>query len=109
MDFFKKKTHTGWVMEFVMNNETIKKVLEEARHELTTLHNLTVTDNIESGVTWIVDTSNILKLLDTALKEPVDTEEKVELISFHIKAFSTESFKNKLVSELVNFTTNRRD
>ncbi|WP_111861307.1 hypothetical protein [Acinetobacter sp. CFCC 10889] len=106
---FKKKTHTGWVMEFVMNNETIKKVLEEARHELTTLHNLTVTDNIESGVTWIVDTSNILKLLDTALKELVDTEEKVELISFHIKAFSTESFKNKLVSELVNFTTNRRD
>lgn len=56
-------------MEFVMNNEVIKKALEDARHELTALHNLTVTDNIESGVTWVTDVSSTLKLIDDVLNE----------------------------------------
>ena len=58
----------GW-MEFVMKNDVIKKALEEAQHELTTLHNLTVTDNVESGVTWVVDVGCVLKLVDDALNE----------------------------------------
>ncbi|WP_161553509.1 hypothetical protein [Acinetobacter wuhouensis] len=52
-----------------MSNEAIKKALEDARHELTTLHNLTVTDNIESGVTWVTDVSSTLKLIDDVLNE----------------------------------------
>lgn len=52
-----------------MNNEIIKKALQEAQHELTTLHQLTVTDNIESGVTWVVEISHILELLKNALNE----------------------------------------
>ena len=57
-------------MEFIeMNYEKIKKVLEEAQHELTTLHNLTVTDNVESGVTWVTDTSQVLMLIDEILSE----------------------------------------
>ena len=56
-------------MEFVMKNDVIKKALEEAQHELTTLHNLTVTDNVESGVTWVVDVGCVLKLVDDALNE----------------------------------------
>jgi hypothetical protein len=52
-----------------MNYEKIKKVLEEAQHELTTLHNLTVTDNVESGVTWVTDASQVLMLIDEILSE----------------------------------------
>ena len=52
-----------------MKNDVIKKALEEAQHELTTLHNLTVTDNVESGVTWVVDVGCVLKLVDDALNE----------------------------------------
>lgn len=57
-------------MEFVeMNCEKVKKVLEEAHHELTTLHNLTVTDSIESGVTWVTNTDHVLKKINDLLKE----------------------------------------
>lgn len=56
-------------LESVMDNEAIKKALEDAQHELTTLHNLTVTDNIESGVTWVTDVSGTLKLIDDVLNE----------------------------------------
>ena len=56
-------------MEFVMNYETIKKVLEEVQHELTTLHNLTVTDNVESGVTWVIDTTPTIKLINGLINE----------------------------------------
>lgn len=52
-----------------MKNEIIKKALEEAQHELTTLHNLTVTDNVDSGVTWVTDLSHTLDLLNDALNE----------------------------------------
>ena len=48
-------------------SENVKKALEDARHELVTLHNLTVTDNIESGETWVVDTTPIVQLIDGAL------------------------------------------
>lgn len=57
-------------LEFIeMNYGKIKKVLEEAQHELTTLHNLTVTDNVESGVTWVTDASQVLMLIDEILSE----------------------------------------
>ncbi|MBK5647300.1 hypothetical protein [Acinetobacter bereziniae] len=52
-----------------MNQELIKTALLVARHDLTTLHNLTVTDNTESGVKWVTDTNESLKLLDDALIE----------------------------------------
>ena len=52
-----------------MNYETIKKVLEEVQHELTTLHNLTVTDNVESGVTWVIDTTHTIKLINGLINE----------------------------------------
>lgn len=57
-------------MEFIkMNQETIKQALLAAQHELTTLHNLTVTDNVESGVTWVTDTNDILKLINIVLSQ----------------------------------------
>lgn len=70
MDLLKRKptAGVGWV-ESTMINEAIKKALEDAQHELTTLHNLTVTDNIESGVTWVTDVSSTLKLIDDVLNE----------------------------------------
>jgi len=52
-----------------MDQELIKKALLVARHDLTTLHNLSVTDNTESGVKWVTDTNDSLKLLDAALSE----------------------------------------
>ena len=45
----------------------IKEALEQARHELTTLHNLTATDYVESGETWVTDTASIVQLIDGAL------------------------------------------
>lgn len=52
-----------------MNHEAVKQALLAAQHELTTLHNLTVTDNVESGRVWVADTSHILKLISDALNE----------------------------------------
>ncbi|AOA57556.1 hypothetical protein [Acinetobacter larvae] len=49
------------------NQDVILKALLAAQHELTTLHNLTVTDNIESGVTWITNTNEALQLINLAL------------------------------------------
>ncbi|EPF73809.1 hypothetical protein [Acinetobacter rudis] len=49
------------------NQDVILKALLAAQHELTTLHNLTVTDNIESGVTWITNTNEALQLIALAL------------------------------------------
>ena len=48
-------------------SKNVKKALEDARRELVTLHNLTVTDNIESGETWVVDTTPIVQLIDGPL------------------------------------------
>lgn len=52
-----------------MNCEKVRKVLEEAHHELTTLHNLTVTDSVESGVTWVTNTDYVLKKINDLLEE----------------------------------------
>lgn len=52
-----------------MSNDNIKKVLEEARHELTTLHNLTVTDSIESGITWVTDTTSVIEIINKTISE----------------------------------------
>lgn len=54
-------------MESIEMSNHIKEALEQARHELTTLHNLTVTNNVESGKTWVTDTASIVKLIDGAL------------------------------------------
>lgn len=56
-------------MKFVMDKSIIKKALEEAQHELTTLNNLIVTDNPKSGVVWTTDVSNTLKSIEQALSE----------------------------------------
>ena len=52
-----------------MNNEIIKEALEKAQHELTTLHNLTVTDSIGSGVTWVTDTTPVVEMINEAINE----------------------------------------
>ena len=49
------------------NQDVILKALMAAQHELTTLHNLTVTDNIESKVTWTTNTNEILELVNLAI------------------------------------------
>ncbi len=54
--------------------QTIKQALEIARHELTTLHNLTVTDNPESGASWVSDTSVAVNLIDQAISELSDIQ-----------------------------------
>lgn len=59
----------GWMEFNKMNDEKIKKLLEEVQHELTTLHNLTVTDNIESGVTWVTNTDPVLVKINDLLKQ----------------------------------------
>ena len=57
-------------LEFIrMSNDNIKKVLEEAQHELTTLHNLTVTDSIESGITWVTDTTSVIEIINKTISE----------------------------------------
>lgn len=52
-----------------MSNDAVKQALLIARHELTTLHGLIVTDNTKSDVSWVVDTNDSLRLLDIALSE----------------------------------------
>lgn len=51
----------------------IREALEAARHELTTLHNLTVTDrpdaNAEAENLWVTDTSSAVALIDRALAD----------------------------------------
>lgn len=50
-------------------SELIKKALEVARHELTTLHNLTVTDKPESGRVWVSNTNDAVSLIDQAINQ----------------------------------------
>lgn len=63
-----RKPTLGGLEDSVMDNQdVILKALMAAQHELTTLHNLTVTDNIESKVTWTTNTNEILELVNLAI------------------------------------------
>lgn len=53
----------------INNQEKIKNALEAARHELTTLHNLKVTDVDDFKYAWTTDTTTTIKLIDEILNE----------------------------------------
>ena len=50
--------------------EELKKALEAARHELTTLHGLVAFDGAAPAHTWPIDTSEVLRIIDKALSQP---------------------------------------
>lgn len=47
----------------------VKKALESARHELTTLHGLVAADGTSPSATFNIDVSGLIDLLDQALSE----------------------------------------
>lgn len=59
-------------LEIVMDIEKIKIALNTAHHELTTLHNLSVSDNPKISDSWQTDTSEVTQLIDEALTELCD-------------------------------------
>ena len=46
-----------------------RRALEVARHELVTLHGLVVADGAPPDETFEIDTSDVVELIDEALKE----------------------------------------
>ena len=46
-----------------------RRALEVARHELVTLHGLVVADGAAPDETFEIDTSDVVELIDEALKE----------------------------------------
>lgn len=47
----------------------VRRALEVARHELVTLHGLVVADGAAPDETFEIDTSDVVELIDEALKE----------------------------------------
>jgi hypothetical protein len=53
--------------------DKVRKALEAARHELTTLHGLLAADGVAPQETWAIDTSATIALIDEALSESAGT------------------------------------
>jgi len=57
----------GEIKRLQKENERMRPALEAARHELTTLHGLTVCDAAAPSETWTIDTSEIVRAIDEAI------------------------------------------
>lgn len=57
--------------------EQMKKALEEARHELTTLHGLVAADGAAPQETWVIDTNAVIAVIDQALNEALCTDPRL--------------------------------